>query len=108
METTLRLATIEDVAILSEISWKTFEQTWAFFYTPELLNRYLEENYSIGAIKKEILDPNVMNYLAFVGDELAGFMKLSRQQTLADWIKDNCIELCRIYVYQKFQDQKIG
>lgn len=108
MTTTLRRATSDDAAILSHISYVTFEQTWDFFYTPEILKQYLEENYSEEAIRRELLDPDVMNFLAFVDGELAGFMKLSRKQTLAYWITDRCIELCRIYVYKKFQDQKVG
>ena len=72
------------------------------------MNKFLQQNYSVEQIAKDLADPLFIHFIAFIDEEAAGFVKLSRQQTLADWIHDRCIEICRIYVYKKFHDQKIG
>lgn len=108
MTVTIRKATIEDAILLAKMGKETFEETWNFYYKPQLLERFLDENYSVEQINKDLHEPLNIHYIAFIEDEPAGFVKLSRKQALGDWITDRCIEICRIYVYKKFHDQKIG
>ena len=108
MNITLKKAGVEDAEDLAGIGWKTFEESWAPYYTPEQLSYYLTENYKVEQVSKEIQDPDLVHFLAYADDEVAGYMKVSLHQNLGEWIKDNCVELCRIYVFQKFQKLKIG
>jgi ribosomal protein S18 acetylase RimI-like enzyme len=87
---------------------KPLKRHGIFIIKPEQLEIFLEENYSVEQIRKDLDDPLNLHYIAFAENEPAGFVKLSRKQTLGDWITDRCIEICRIYVYKKFHDQKIG
>jgi ribosomal protein S18 acetylase RimI-like enzyme len=108
MKVTMRETTAADAELMARIGRETFDETWNSYYKPEVLNKFLQQNYSVEQIAKDLSDPLFLHFIAFVGEEAAGFVKLSRQQTLGDWINDRCIEICRIYVYKKFHDQKIG
>ena len=108
MATILRIATAVDASTLADMGAKTFEETWNFYYSPKAIQQYVSETYSLKEIERDLSDPEIIYYIVFQDEEPAGFVKLSRRQTLADWIRDNCIELCRIYVYKKFHDKKLG
>ncbi|MFI5135254.1 MAG: GNAT family N-acetyltransferase [Chitinophagales bacterium] len=108
MNISIRYGEVGDAINLSAFGIATFTETWEYLYKPEDFRQYLEESYSVEVIKKELEDPALTYFLAYADDELAGFAKLSRKQTLGDWITDHCLEVCKIYALKKFHDQKIG
>ena len=108
MEIAVRRAAVEDIPLLVQMGKATFRETWEFMYDADLLNRYIDSVNTRETISAEISDPAFTHFLAFADEEAAGFAKLGRRQELGDWITGKCMELCRVYVYRKFHDLKIG
>src|SRR4030095_1246503 len=108
MNILVRIGTVEDAAALSFIGEKTFVDTWKGTTSTENMRLYTEEIYSEATMRMELSDPVITYFVAFDDDKLVGYVKLSRKQTLGDWISDRCMELCRIYVLSDYLDKKVG
>lgn len=108
MNAFIRRAAESDAELLTVMGMETFTRSWSFFYTPEMLQHYLDENYTVEKIRRELISESITYYVAFCGDVPAGFLRLCHRQTLVDWITAPCMELSRVYVYEQFQGQRIG
>lgn len=108
MQVTLRQATVDDTALLTELGITTFTEKWKDNYDEQTLKAYLSKAYDTGTIRQELQDSTFTYLLAAIPEQVIGFAKLSRQQQLADWIHEPCLEVCRIYVLQQFQGFKAG
>lgn len=108
MDIAIRKGTMADAAPLTELGIVTFTEKWKDNYDHETLRTYLSKAYAAADIIDELQQDTFTYLLATAGDQMIGFAKLSRHQQLADWITEPCLEVCRIYVLQAFQDHKIG
>ncbi|MEP7127864.1 MAG: GNAT family N-acetyltransferase, partial [Chitinophagales bacterium] len=108
MNISIRKGTVTDAADLTELGIVTFTEKWKDNYDQKTLQTYLSKAYDAADILHE-LQHEVVTYLIAVADnQMIGFAKLSRRQQLAEWITEPCLEVCRIYVLQAFQDHKVG
>ena len=98
----IRQASIEDAEIIADIGRRTFEETFGPDNTPENMEIYLNENFSLGRIKAELADTASIFLLAYENEDLIGYVMLY------DGKKPDCVkgkrpvELVRIYVEKKF------
>ena len=69
-------ATIDDAALIAEISRETFYDTYAADNTKEDMDLYLTTKFSDEQILAELQDPLHLFLLAYVGNTLAGYVKL--------------------------------
>jgi ribosomal protein S18 acetylase RimI-like enzyme len=105
----IRIAVPGDEETVADIGRRTFYETWKSVNTEEDLQLYMLKSFDVAKIREEIQNSKVNTFfLAFVEDELAGYAKL-RNDRSNDEIKGlRALEMERIYVLKKFQDQKIG
>ena len=94
--------------IVADIGRRTFYETWKSVNTEEDLQLYMSKSFDLEKLKMEIEDtPRTTFLFAYVDDELAGYAKLRNDRTPPQ-VKGLALEMERIYVLRKFQDQKVG
>ena len=98
-----------DAETVADIGRRTFYETWKSVNTEEDLQMYIFKSFDIKNLSEEIKNSEVNTFLlAYVEDELAGYAKLRNDRTYDKLKGKRSLEMERIYVLKKFQDQKIG
>jgi ribosomal protein S18 acetylase RimI-like enzyme len=105
----IRIAVPADGETVADIGRRTFYETWKSVNTEEDLQLYMLKAFDAKKVREEIENSKVTTFfLAFVDDELAGYAKLRNDRNYDQNNGLRALEMERIYVLKKFQDQKIG
>jgi ribosomal protein S18 acetylase RimI-like enzyme len=104
----IRPIQFSELAALQKIAIETYWDTFAHSTTKENNQRFVDEAYSLEQFSKELAEPNSHYYLAWDGNEAAGYMRLRLCDEVADRLGNNTIELQRLYVHPLHQGKKIG
>jgi len=105
---TIRHATITDVPDLRRVAITTQIDTFGAYNTEANMKAYLDHAYSLENLTRELTDEGSQNYLAFYGEELAGFARLRKSQEADHLLGTNTLEMQRLYVLNKYHGKKIG
>jgi ribosomal protein S18 acetylase RimI-like enzyme len=105
---TVRIASREDVPLLSELSQTTFRATFEQDNTPENMEAYLVENLSEEKLGQEIADPLSTFLIAELSGKPLGYAKLNAGTPDASVTGTKPIELVRLYVLPESIGQGIG
>jgi ribosomal protein S18 acetylase RimI-like enzyme len=105
---TIKKVSLSDLEPLQSICKKTFVETFADLNTPENIENYLQQNFSVAQLSSEINNPNSDFYLAFSESEPIGYLKINFKDAQTEDITDNSLEIQRIYVAQAFHGKKMG
>ena len=97
-----------DAAVLSELSRRTFIETFAEFNSPENMNIYLNEAFSEEKQLAEIEDRKRQIYIAWNTKEAIGFFHLFHDSADAAVKGDNPIELLRLYVVSAWHGKGVA
>lgn len=108
MSILIRPATTADVQLLQQLSITTFTDTYAIYNTAENMQLFIDTHYNTGQLLKELADTNMQYYLAFVGDEPAGYIKLRTTENPPELAGKKHIEVERIYVLPALKGGGIG
>lgn len=108
MTINIQKCTIEDVSILKEISYETFNETFKEQNSPENMNAYLEKAFNSKKLEKEISNMSSEFYFIYVNEEIAGYLKVNTNKAQSEDMGDESLEIERIYVRTKFQKQGLG
>ncbi len=100
-------ATIDDAALIAEISRETFYDTYAADNTKEDMDLYLSTKFSDEQILEELKEPLHLFLLAYVGNTLAGYIKL-KDATHASLGADPAMEVARFYARKNFHGKGVG
>jgi ribosomal protein S18 acetylase RimI-like enzyme len=105
---TLRRARADDVAALTELSRRTFIDTYAPHNRPEHLDLYLRQSLTPAQWQAELSTPGSVVLLADIGGALAGYAQV-RQGFVPDCVRTAVpVELARLYVARECQGSGIG
>jgi diamine N-acetyltransferase len=102
----IRIATLQDVEFLCQISVKTFIETYGEQNTPENLQKYLEERFNKKQISDEILTEKTIFLLVELHDQTIGYAKM--RVNLVENPDPKSLEIERIYIEKAFHGQKMG
>ena len=105
---TIRHTLTDDIPQLQRLAIETQVETFGAYNTEANMKAYLDQAYNLAALHRELEEPGSLNYLAFVDDALAGFMRLRRTDEVAHLLGENTIELQRLYVDKNFQGKGVG
>jgi len=100
-------ASLNDAALIAQISRETFYDTYAADNTKEDMDLYLSTKFADEQIVAEIEDPLNVFLLAYVGDTLAGYIKL-KDSTHASLGEDPAMEIARFYARKNFHGKGVG
>jgi diamine N-acetyltransferase len=123
----IRLSTFEDTAQMRELAIHSFRHTFAEENTPENMDVFLADSYSLKKMREEFYEPGSVLYLAFMNkserqsitpnssDHLAflhegivGFLRLRKNDEAAYKLGNNAIELHRLYIHPDCKGMGIG
>lgn len=98
----------EDLEELKEISRSTFSDAFGADNNPEDLQIYLNTTFGESNLRQELLNPLSEFYFVRSNGKTMGYFKVNLGDVQTDLKEDNAIELERIYVIGKYQNQGIG
>jgi ribosomal protein S18 acetylase RimI-like enzyme len=105
---TIRRADIIDAPVIADIGSRSFYDAFAGSNTPENIQNYLAEKFSVQHITEEISNPDSEFFIAYSDNVPCGYMKLINNP-LPEQIREfNSLELQRIYVLKEYYSMKIG
>ncbi|OZU89671.1 GNAT family N-acetyltransferase [Virgibacillus indicus] len=99
---------IEDLHILHEISYGTFDETFKDQNSPENMKNYLEKAFNLKQLKKELSNISSQFFFVYYNDEVAGYLKVNTNEAQSEEMGDESLELERIYIKNKFQRHGLG
>lgn len=104
----IRTTTAGDIPELRRLAIQTQVDTFGAFNSESNMKAYLDQAYSLDNLTRELEEQGSRNYLAFVGNHLAGFMRMRRTTEVEHLLGPNTIELQRLYVDTSLKGQGIG
>ncbi len=104
----IRKATTADRAIIAGISRSTFYDTFASFNTKENMDIFMERQFSADKLEAEVGEPDLIFFLAYCNDELAGYVKLRNPSAGSEDNSIHEIEIARIYSTKSAIGRGIG
>ncbi len=109
METTIRRIELKDAAALSELSKKTFYDTFTGTCTEEDMQHFLEGYFNIEQVKKELADENDFYFFIEANGKPAGYLRLMEDYRNFDLMKQwKALELKRIYIDTAFHGKGLA
>jgi ribosomal protein S18 acetylase RimI-like enzyme len=104
---TLRTATAADATLIADISRQTFYDSFAADNDPADMQLFLDQQFTRGRLMLEVGRPELQFLLAYVGDEVAGYVKLRDSKTPAGF-DGPALEIARLYAVEKFIGKGVG
>ena len=108
MDHTIKPITTSDVEKLQKVSRETFKATFDPYTAPNDMVRFLEEDYETVKLVKEIENPNSRFYFLMVQNEIAGYLKINVGDAQTEHLRENALEVERIYLRSSFQHRGLG
>lgn len=87
----------DELSLLTDISRKTFYDTYYRQNTIENMHYFLDSTFNPSVLQNEMTDPLNFFFFAKTAEDVAGYLKLSLNND-ADDTKKNVLEIARIYV----------
>lgn len=108
MKYTIKKVTINDLKKLQAISRETFKKTFDPFTKAEDMSVFLQENYASEKLSREINNPDSRFFFLVVKKQVAGYLKVNIEKAQTEKLKENSLEIERIYLREKFQHKGLG
>lgn len=108
MTVTIRCATKEDGWLIANISHQTFYETFSADNGKEDMDKFLNEQFTKGKLMLEVGTPENMFFLAYVNNEVAGYLKLRDSKVPASLGNSNALEIARLYSMTHFIGKGVG
>ena len=104
----IRLATIADAELLSELAARTFSETFGSDNTAENMSLYMSAAFNPLKQTAELSDPNGWGKIAELDGDVTGYAMMNAGAAPAEITGGNPIELVRLYVTQESIGRGIG
>lgn len=98
----------DDVKTLQTISRSTFVETYAASNSEANMKAYLEKDFSLEQLAKELQDENAEFYFAELEGNIIGYLKLNSGASQTELKDANSLEIERIYVLKAYHGKKAG
>ena len=97
----IRKATLEDIKMINRLAWIVFPHTYKEILSTEQMEYMMDWMYSPENLHKQMTEDGHIYYLAFEGDEPAGYLSIQPEG-------EHTYHLQKIYVLPSFQGKKLG
>src|SRR5690625_1441203 len=108
MAINIKKCTLEDLRILQEISYETFDETFKDQNSPENMKTYLELAFNLKQLEKELSNISSQFFFVYYNDEVVGYLKINTNDAQSEKMGDEALEIERIYIKNKFQRHGLG
>jgi len=97
-----------DIDKLSNISRETFFAAFEHLNHTADMDAYAASSFNREKLTAELYAKGAEFYFAMLNGEIAGFIKLNTGEAQNEYQQDNSLEIERLYVLAKYQNQKLG
>lgn len=105
----MRIAGVEDAALVADLSRKTFYESFAPHNTEENMRIYMEEQFTREMQMAEVGAPGRIFILAYVDDEPAGYASMRATVEKPKGLdNENAIEIVQVYSEQRMIGKGVG
>ncbi|MCV9888745.1 GNAT family N-acetyltransferase [Metabacillus halosaccharovorans] len=108
MTITIKKCTIENLRMLQEISYVTFNETFKQHNSPENMDAFLERAFNLNQLEKELSNCSSQFFFIYFNDEVAGYLKININDAQSEEMGDESLEIERIYIKKEFQKHGLG
>jgi ribosomal protein S18 acetylase RimI-like enzyme len=109
MDIEIRRGTLNDAALLSQLSITTFLDTFRGTFTDQEIELFVQQYINVNQEYTELHDENDFYFIAFVNKAPVGYIRVKEGESDVALIKRyKAIELKRIYVLKEYQSKKVG
>ena len=98
----------EDIYVLRDFSYKTYNETFAHMNTLSNMKAYLDKSFDIEKLRAELINTNSLFYFLYSDEELTGYLKLNEAPSQTDINDGKSLEIERIYIAKEFQSKGLG
>ncbi|QMU31339.1 GNAT family N-acetyltransferase [Adhaeribacter radiodurans] len=105
---TLRRATAADTNLLTIIGEQSFAEAFGEANTPENMAAFLSRVFAPEIVADELATPTTEFYLAELGNEAAGYVKMEYPAPEAQVPFQNVLKISRLYLLRKFLGLGLG
>ncbi len=97
-----------EISLLRQMAIDTQLEAFGELNTPENMEAFIQKTFKMDQLTNECKEPGSIYYMAWDGEQPAGFLRLRANPEAEKHLGKNAIELQRIYVLKKFLGKKIG
>ncbi len=108
MAVTIRRAVPQDDLLIAEMSRRTFYDTFASSNTKEDMDQFMNEVFTLEALKQESHDPANIFLLAYDDNKPLGYARLREGEPLPELNGEPALEVARIYAEKDAIGKGIG
>jgi len=109
MEITIRRILLEDANTLAQISRQTFYDTFTGTCTEEDMQNFLEQNFNLAQVQKELSNSDDYYYFAEVDGKPVGYLRFMEDYKNWPLVKQwKALELKRLYVIKEYHGKGIA
>ena len=108
MKNRITQCTIDDLSMLKELAYQTFDESFRPMNTQETIDTYLSETFTTRKLSLELMTNGSEFYFIYSDDELAGYLKINYAPAQTDINDPDSVEVERIYVKQEFKGKGLG
>ena len=108
MNVSLRYATRKDAVLVADLSRQTFYETFAEQNHPEDMQKFMDEQFTRGRLIMEVGAKENTFLLAYVGSEVAGYVKLREGKKPPSLGTHSALEIARLYCATQFIGKGVG
>lgn len=105
---TVRTASLKDAKLLAELGAKTFYDTFIVSNTAQDMKLYLENNFSIEQLERELKEDGTTFIIALDDSQAVGYAKMRRNHQPDGLNETNQIEIERIYSSKDYIGKSVG
>jgi diamine N-acetyltransferase len=104
----IRTATAADAEMLTELARRTFYDAFATMNSPENIESYMSQNFTLQKFSDQLADPRVIFLIAEIAAAPVAFAKLYNGD-VPDCVNDpSSVEIERFYVDQQFHGRGVA
>jgi len=103
-----RPGTPADATLLSELGWRTFDQTFAAYNKPEDMEAFHATMYTPALQAAELADPSTEFIIVEASGEAVAYLKLKSGAAPAAIKANNPLQVDRLYILQEWTGKGLG
>lgn len=108
MEKKIKKCTLADVELLQELGARTFRETFGNQNSPEQMDSYVNQAFSLQRLGNEINNPESSFYMVHCDMEPAGYLKINIGKSQSEPMGIDALEIERVYILSHYQRQGLG
>ncbi|MBD8067827.1 GNAT family N-acetyltransferase [Bacillus sp. PS06] len=108
MNIKMEKCSLDDLLVLQEISYETFNDTFKNQNSPENMKAYLDKAFNLDQLEKELSTISSDFYCVYFNNEIAGYLKVNTDNAQSEQMGNESLEVERIYIKTKFQKEGLG